>query len=70
MAALVPSGIGKLSLLPYGQFSMSGLVGWGALVADARQTDLPEPDPKPNERPWVHLGDLPALSERLNAALG
>jgi hypothetical protein len=67
LTALAPE---KVGLLPYGQFSVNGLVGWGALVAHARQTELPEPDPKPNERPWEHLGDLPALSERLSAAMG
>ena len=45
-------------------------VGWGALVAHARQQDPPEPDPQPNSRPWEHLDDLAALSERLKAVLG
>ena len=44
-------------------------IGWGALVAHARQQNPPEPDPRPNTRPWGHLDDLAALSEQLSAAL-
>jgi hypothetical protein len=48
---------------------MGGLVGWDALVARARQADPPEPGPRPNTKPWEHLGDLAALSGQLGAAL-
>lgn len=67
VVALAPEGVGKL---PYGQLSVDGAVGWGALVAHARQQHPPGPEPRPNERPWEHLDDLDALSERLGAALG
>jgi hypothetical protein len=45
--------------------------GWGALVARAQQGDPPgQPGPRPNARPWEHLGDLEALSEQLRLRLG
>ena len=66
VVALAPEGVGKL---PYGRLSVDGLVGWGALVAHARQQNPPEPGPRPNTRPWEHLPDLAALTERLGAAL-
>ena len=47
---------------------MDGLVGWGAVSAQAQLQG--EPDPKPNTRPWQHLPDLDALTERLWTALG
>ncbi len=63
--ALAPQGVDKLG---WGHLAVNGLVGWAILVAKARQQDLP--DPKPNTKPWQHLGDdLDALSEQLNAAL-
>ena len=65
VTALAPQGVGKLG---YGQFSMNGLVGWGAVSAQAQLQG--EPDPKPNTRPWQHLPDLDALTERLWTALG
>jgi hypothetical protein len=67
VASLAAQGMGKL---PYGHLSISGLVGFGALVAQARQADPEEPDPRPGTRPWQHLGDLAALSEQLGVALG
>ena len=66
VAALAPQGIGKLG---WGQLDVKGLIGWGALVARARQADPPEPDPRPNTKPWEHLGDLDELRQRLGAAL-
>ena len=58
VASLAPNGIGKL---PYGQFSMNGLVGWVALRATR---EVP-----PNTAPWEHLGDLAELKQQLGAAL-
>jgi hypothetical protein len=67
VTALAPQGVGKLG---YGQHSIDGLVGWAALVARAQQGDPPsQPAPRPNIRPWEHLGDLDALSEQLGMAL-
>jgi hypothetical protein len=54
----------------WGHFTMEGLIGWGALVARARQQDPPEPDPRPGTKPWEQLGDLASLTEQLGAALG
>ena len=65
VAHLMPSGIDKLG---WGQHTMEGLIGWGGLVARARQQNLP--DPRPGTKPWEHLPDLDALSEQLKAALG
>jgi hypothetical protein len=67
VAALAPD---KVGFLPYGQLSISGLVGWGALVAHAWQQDPPEPGLRPNTKPFGHLGDLAALGEQLRSALG
>jgi hypothetical protein len=55
----------------WNQVTMSGLVGWAALVARAQQgSSSGQPAPKANARAWEHLGDLDALSEQLGAALG
>jgi hypothetical protein len=67
VVALAPE---KVGLLPYGHLAVDGLVGWGALVAHARQTDPTEPEPRPNTRPWQHLPDLDALTEQFGRTLG
>jgi hypothetical protein len=65
VTALAPEGIGKLG---WGQLALTGLIGYGALVAEAhRQGESP---PKPGRIPWEHLSDLAALSEHLGAKLG
>jgi hypothetical protein len=66
---LCPDLVGKLD--GWNQVTMSGLAGWAASVARAHQGDSSsQPAPKPNTRPWEHLGDLEALTEQLRRRLG
>lgn len=48
--------------------TMPGLIGWGALAADAARRG--QPIPAPNPTPWAHLGDLDTLRSRLGHDLG
>jgi hypothetical protein len=66
VSALWPEGLGRL---PYGNFEVNGLIGWGALVARARQHPSAT-DPKPNSQPWEHLGELTVLSSEIGAVMG
>ena len=65
VVALAPQGLGKLG---WGQLKVNGLIGWGAVCAQALLQDPPVQVP-PNARPWQHLPDLDALSEQLSVAL-
>ena len=65
VASLTPQGVQHLG---WGQLRVDGLIGWGAIVALARQQD--KPDPKANAVSWSHLGNVDALKEQLSAALG
>jgi hypothetical protein len=67
VTSLAPEGVGKL---PYGRHSVDGLIGWGALVARARQQNPSAPDPAPNSRPWEHLADISEMPDELRVALG
>jgi hypothetical protein len=68
VSALMPEGVGKLA---HGNLTVDGLVGWGALVARAQQGSPPgQPAPRPNTRPWEHLGDLGQISTQLARRLG
>jgi hypothetical protein len=62
--ALAPD---KEGYLPYGHLSVAGLVGWGAISAQAQLEG--EPAPKPNTKPFEHLDDLDGLTEQLGTAL-
>jgi hypothetical protein len=63
--AVAPQGLG---ILPYGNLAVPGLIGWGALCAEAhRRGEVP---PEPNRTGWAHLPDLDALANRLRSALG
>jgi hypothetical protein len=53
----------QLGMLPYGQLSVSGLVGW----AVAAYEDFSTPA---NSSPFGHLADIEALPGKLRAALG
>jgi hypothetical protein len=65
VTSIAPSGVGKLD---FGNFSMPGLIGFGAVVAEAHRRG--ESPPSPGIKPWQHLGDVDALSERLSVTLG
>ena len=66
---LCPDLLGKLD--GWNQITMSGLVGFGALAARARQGDAPGPPaPGQNVVAWEHLGDLGAVRKPLRQGLG
>jgi hypothetical protein len=65
LVALAPQGVGKLT---YDQLALDGLIGWAAVYAQALLQE-PEAQVPPNARPWFHLGDLDALTERLSKVL-
>lgn len=48
--------------------TMPGLIGWGALAADAARAGRPVPQPNPTA--WAHLGDLDTVRSRLGHDLG
>jgi hypothetical protein len=63
--ALAPE---KEGFQPYGHLSVHGLIGWGAISAQAQLTG--DPVPKPNTRPFEHLDGLAKLQVELSRALG
>jgi hypothetical protein len=66
---LCPDLVGKLD--GWNQVTMSGLVGWAALVARAQQgSSSGPPAPKPNAVAFEHVGDLSEVRKQLRARLG
>jgi hypothetical protein len=53
----------QLGMLPYGQLSVSGLVGWAVAAYEDSSTPA-------NSSPFGHLADIEALPGKLRAALG
>jgi hypothetical protein len=60
VAFLAPQATGLLHL---GTMEMSGVVGWGGLVVDARHRA--KAPPPPNRLRWGHVEDLDRLGGRL-----
>lgn len=52
----------------YGNLQITGLVGFGALVAEAHHRGTSAP--KSNGQPFEHLGDLGQIREQLARRLG
>ena len=54
----------------WNQVTMSGLAGWSTLVARAHRGIVRSARPRPNAKPWEHLGDLERGSQAAPAAAG